>query len=69
MNNGRWQIFAFASWGFLLIACTVIGLVVGLFLDSKLKTSPVFTLIMLVIGTAAGFWQVIKDINRCKYDK
>jgi F0F1-type ATP synthase assembly protein I len=39
--------------------CTFAGLAAGYFLDRILHTSPVFTIIMLLLGIAAGFIYII----------
>jgi ATP synthase protein I len=56
-----------ASLGTLLAACIFVGLGLGLWLDSVLKTKPWLTLVFLLLGIVAGFYNVIRvftDINR-----
>ena len=40
------------------------GAVIGWALDQLFGTSPALLLIMLFLGTAAGFWNIIKLSNR-----
>jgi ATP synthase protein I len=37
-----------------------VGAVIGWQLDKWLKTSPVFLIVFLTLGTAAGFWNVYR---------
>jgi ATP synthase protein I len=41
--------------GITLVAATVIGLYIGLWLDKQFGTSPWLTVVFLVLGIAAGF--------------
>ena len=38
----------------------VIGAIIGWQLDTWLHTSPILLIIFLVLGTAAGFWNVYR---------
>lgn len=42
--------------GSLLVGCLVVGLGVGWFLDDRLDKAPVFTLLGIAVGLAAGIW-------------
>lgn len=53
-----------ASLGITMVACTAVGLAIGLFLDKHLKTGSVLTIIFFALGIAAGITQVVKEINR-----
>ena len=44
-----------SSIGISLIASILIGLAMGVYLDRWLDTTPMFTLIMLLIGVISGF--------------
>ena len=46
------------------VAYTVAGLVAGFFIDKWLSTTPAFTLIMFVLGIAAGMLQLVRDIRK-----
>ncbi|MCD6582449.1 MAG: AtpZ/AtpI family protein [Desulfuromusa sp.] len=47
-----------SSVGISLVASILIGLAMGIYLDRWLETSPLFTLIMLLIGIISGFRNV-----------
>ena len=47
-----------SSVGISLVASILIGLAMGVYLDRWLDTSPLFTLIMLLIGIISGFRNV-----------
>jgi F0F1-type ATP synthase assembly protein I len=47
------------SLGFTMVFCTFLGLGAGLLLDRLTHLTPVFTIIMLLAGIAAGFFYVI----------
>jgi Putative F0F1-ATPase subunit Ca2+/Mg2+ transporter len=42
--------------GSLLLGCLLVGLAVGWLVDDRLGAAPVFTLLGLAIGVAAGIW-------------
>ncbi len=44
-----------SSMGISMVLATVIGLVIGLWLDGLFETKPWLTLIFLVLGIVAGF--------------
>ncbi len=50
-----------SSIGMTLVISTVIGLALGVGLDRWLGTKPVLTLLMLVLGIVAGFWNILKN--------
>jgi len=52
---------------FLLAVPPVAGLLIGRFIDKKLDTDPIFTIVLLVLGFVAGAREtaiVIKKANR-----
>jgi ATP synthase protein I len=53
-----------ASLGITLVACTAVGLAIGLFLDKHLKTGSVLTIVFFALGIAAGIKQVVKELNK-----
>ena len=59
MTEDKRQLFKslgfLSSIGISLVAAILIGLAMGYYLDQWLDTSPMFTLIMLVIGIISGF--------------
>ncbi|MEK6679805.1 MAG: AtpZ/AtpI family protein [Nitrospirota bacterium] len=53
-----------STLGLTMVFATFIGLAIGLYLDSKLNTSPWLTILFLIIGIAAGFYKVIQVVIR-----
>ncbi|MCX5642522.1 MAG: AtpZ/AtpI family protein [Candidatus Omnitrophica bacterium] len=53
-----------ASLGITMVACTAIGLAIGLFLDKHLKTGSVLTIIFFALGIAAGIKQVVRELSK-----
>ncbi|MFZ3065750.1 MAG: AtpZ/AtpI family protein [Nitrospirota bacterium] len=51
-----------STLGLTMVFATFIGLAIGLYLDSKLNTSPWLTILFLIIGIAAGFYKVIQVV-------
>ena len=49
--------------GITLAVSTFLGLGIGVFLDGKLNTSPIFTIGLFVLGTAAGFYTVFIKVK------
>jgi F0F1-type ATP synthase assembly protein I len=49
---------------FLLVACIAVGGGVGYFLDKRIHTSPVFTLIFGLLGFAAGMIQLVRRLSK-----
>ena len=54
---------AFLSMGLSAAVCVAVGLVLGLWVDSALHTSPAFLLVGLALGLAAAALSVIKQIR------
>jgi ATP synthase protein I len=50
--------------GITLVAATVIGLYVGLWLDKQFGTSPWLTAVFLFLGIAAGFRNLFHYVKR-----
>ncbi|OGF47603.1 MAG: hypothetical protein A2452_07630 [Candidatus Firestonebacteria bacterium RIFOXYC2_FULL_39_67] len=67
MSDFDWGKLGFASGlGFTLAISTFGGLAAGYFLDKYLNTSPVFTLILFVSGTVAGFFYIFIEARKIK---
>ncbi len=49
--------------GIHLVTATFVGLAIGYFLDKWLKTKPVFTIIFLLFGIAAGYKNMYMEIK------
>ena len=52
------------SLGFTLVGCTFLGLFAGYYLDRWLKTSPWFTILLLLVGIVAGFLNIFVSVSR-----
>jgi F0F1-type ATP synthase assembly protein I len=48
----------------MLVACIAIGGGLGYFLDGRLHTAPVLTLILGLIGFAAGMIQLVRRLSK-----
>ena len=49
---------------FFLVACVAIGGGAGYFLDKRIHTSPLFTLILGLLGFAAGMLQLVRRLSK-----
>ncbi len=54
--------------GIHLVTCTVVGLVIGYFLDKWLGTAPWLTMIFFFLGVAAGFKNMFQEIKKLNKD-
>ncbi len=54
----------FSSIGISLAFAIFIGFFLGVYIDDKFNTSPVFTLIFFGFGIAAGFRNIMMAINK-----
>lgn len=59
---GEFDLLWASSLGLVLVISTAMGLAIGIYLDARLSSGPVLTVIFLALGIAAGFWQIIKEI-------
>lgn len=55
---------AFASMGMTMAVCVAIGLLLGLWADSALGTSPLFLFLGLLVGCAVAVAAVVKLVRR-----
>lgn len=63
------EMVAAGTMGLHIVAGTVVGLGIGYALDSWLDTSPWLLLVFLLIGTAAGYKNMIEDAKRLARQK
>lgn len=54
------QLLEASSVGIQLVLSTFVGFAIGYYLDKFLKTSPWFTVIFLIIGVFAGFYDLLR---------
>jgi ATP synthase protein I len=50
--------------GTTLVACIVLGYLLGSYLDPRLGTSPWLTVVGVLLGTAAGFVGLFRTVSR-----
>ncbi len=53
-----------SSIGLVLAISVALGAVGGWWLDNYLGTDPWLTIVGLVLGSAAGFYELIREVNR-----
>lgn len=58
------QVGVVLGMGFSFAAAVVIGVFLGLWLDKKLGTTPLFTLILGAAGLAAGVAELLRELKR-----
>lgn len=54
------RIAQYSSIIFLLPTCLALGFFGGQWLDRQLGTEPVFSVVLLLLGVVAGFYQVFR---------
>ncbi|MFH1260171.1 MAG: AtpZ/AtpI family protein [Elusimicrobiota bacterium] len=60
-KNKWWEELAWASTvGLTLVFSTVIGLMVGLYLDKLFQTKPILGIFFLLLGIIAGFVNIFR---------
>lgn len=57
------QIARYSELGMLLPASTIVGYIIGYVLDKWLGTTYLY-LVFLLLGIAAGFVQLIRELNK-----
>jgi ATP synthase protein I len=68
-DNKYYDILSAASFGIMLLLSVVVGLLIGLFLDNLLHSSPWFVLIFTFIGMISGIYSVFREIRRFQKEK
>lgn len=53
-----------ASMGIALVVATFLGLVAGIYLDSVFGTEPWLMIVFLILGIAAGFWNIYTTVKK-----
>ena len=62
--EGARQISDIVELPFMLVACVAIGGGAGYLLDKRIHTSPVFTLILGLLGFAGGMIQLVRRLSK-----
>ena len=65
-ERARWvrSMGVVSTLGITLVVSTLIGFVVGHYLDRWLSTSPWLTIVFLLFGIVAGFVQIFRSLPR-----
>lgn len=58
------QVADITTMGFAMVISIILGLVVGMYLDNRLGTEPIFTLLLIFCGILAGFRIMYKTYIR-----
>lgn len=53
-----------STMGFAVVFSIVVGLIIGLYLDSRFGTEPIFTLLLILGGILSGFRIMYKTYMR-----
>jgi F0F1-type ATP synthase assembly protein I len=63
-SDNKWmaQAAMVSSVGFLVVVATLIGLGIGMWLDSKLGTKPWLAFVFTLVGLAAGIYEAARII-------
>ncbi len=60
-----WQALGGASvMGLHIVSGTVVGLVMGIYLDKWLQTKPWLTILFLIFGIIAGFMNMFRELRK-----
>lgn len=65
-RNAYIQFARYSAIIFILPSCILVGFLAGDYLDDRLGTAPWLTLLFFLLGTAAGFAQVYRLVERRK---
>jgi hypothetical protein len=55
---------AFLGLGTAVAACVGVGVLLGIWLDARTHTSPLFLALGLVLGSASAVWTVVSTVRR-----
>lgn len=65
-KEGLRRIAELSSLGLMLPSSIAVGLFFGYFLDKLLRTGPWMLLVFLLLGTASGFYSLLRGLNKYK---
>ncbi|MBI3584301.1 MAG: AtpZ/AtpI family protein [Nitrospinae bacterium] len=60
------DLYLISAIGIQLVVSIFIGLTIGVYLDNKFGTTPIFIFIFLLFGIAAGFINLFRVTKGCK---
>jgi len=65
-ERARWvrSVGVVSTLGITLVVSTLVGFVIGHYLDRWLGTSPWLTIVFLLFGIASGFVQIFRSLPR-----
>ncbi|MEA3223087.1 MAG: AtpZ/AtpI family protein [Thermodesulfobacteriota bacterium] len=58
------QVADITTMGFAMVISIILGLVVGMYIDNRFGTEPIFTLVLIFCGILAGFRIMYKTYTR-----
>ena len=64
LREGRNKWVEYSSLGLMFPASILVGFAIGYFLDKWLKTDPWLTLIFILYGIMAGFYNLFSVVGR-----
>jgi F0F1-type ATP synthase assembly protein I len=65
-ERARWvrSVGVVSTLGITLVVSTLVGFVIGYYLDRWLSTSPWLTIVFLLLGIVSGFVQIFRSLPR-----
>ena len=63
-GGGNRSVMNLMAVGTVLVACVVLGFLLGSYLDRRLGTSPWLVVAGVMLGTAAGFVGLFRTVSR-----
>jgi ATP synthase protein I len=64
LQEGRSKWLEYSSLGLMFPASILVGFAIGYFLDKWLKTDPWLTLVFILYGIVAGFYNLFSQVGR-----
>ena len=64
MNKKFFKYLSISTIGLHLFSGTVVGLLIGYYLDKFFNTSPILTILFFFFGVAAGIRNMYKDVQK-----
>ncbi len=53
----------YMNLGLMMVTPAMVGLLIGALLDRAFRSSPLFTLIFLILGILSGIWSIYKSVK------